>query len=73
VRPEKVAVSRHRPDGKNVFLGAIREADYFGSFIRYGVKIGEVTLNCVGSKLFGRGEEVYVSFNPEDCFLSKED
>ena len=75
VRPEKVQMARNKPEGKNVFLGRVEDADYFGSFIRYAVSIDDVRLNCELRKeranSIERGEKVYVSFDPKDCFLSE--
>ena len=75
VRPEKVQITRHKLEGKNVFLARVEDADYFGSFIRYTVNIGDVKLNCElrkeNAKSVERGDKVYVSFDPRDCFVSK--
>jgi ABC-type Fe3+/spermidine/putrescine transport system ATPase subunit len=75
VRPEKITMSKHKPESKNVFQGRIEDLDYFGSFTRYTVKIAEVRLSCESNSEYcdsvRRGDEVYVCFNPEDCFLSQ--
>ena len=75
VRPEKITMTKHKPEGKNVFQGRVEEADYFGSFTKYAVKIDEVRLNCESNNescdSVRRGDEVYVCFNPEDLFISQ--
>lgn len=75
MRPEKVQMSKHRSEGKNMFLARVEDADYFGAFIRYTVTIGDVKLNCeVRKEKAGsaeRGDQVYVSFDPKDCFVSE--
>jgi ABC-type Fe3+/spermidine/putrescine transport system ATPase subunit len=72
VRPEKITISKNKQEGKNAFRGRIEEAEYFGSFTKYAVRIGEVSLNCESNSesYVRRGDEVHVRFNPEDCFIS---
>ena len=74
VRPEKVSLSRSRPENVNVLSGCIEDMEYFGSRFRYIVRVGEVMWSCeVGNdkaSAFENGESVYLSFSPEDCILS---
>lgn len=74
VRPEKVRLSRSKPENSNTLAARVEDIEYFGSRFRYIVRAGEQVWICeVGNEkayAFKKGENVYLSFNSEDCILS---
>jgi len=83
VRPEKIAIDRHRPtNGLNVLAGKVTDLGYFGKDSLYRVKLPSNTLvrvNRVNERRASEGErvavwedEVYLSFEPSAAILLKE-
>ena len=79
LRPEKIAISRSRPDGQNVLPGAVEGVAYFGKDSLYRVRLagGRVVLvNAVNARRAGETERVadwddrvWLSFAPEAAIL----
>lgn len=83
VRPEKIAIERHKPsEGLNVLAGKVTDLGYFGKDSLYRVKLPNSTLvrvNRVNERRASEGErvavwedEVYLSFEPSAAILLKE-
>ena len=71
VRPEKIMLSRERPDGGNCFPGVVKDLGYFGKDSLYRVALSSgalVKVNSVNSSREGAsrtadwGEKVWISF-----------
>jgi putrescine transport system ATP-binding protein len=82
VRPEKLSIGRDRPDGLNVFPGAVEGVAYFGKDSLYRVKLpgGRVlSVNAVNARRAGEGDRVadwddnvWLGFAPEAAILLTE-
>ncbi|PKP75507.1 MAG: polyamine ABC transporter ATP-binding protein [Alphaproteobacteria bacterium HGW-Alphaproteobacteria-6] len=82
VRPEKIALSRSRPEGVNVIAGTVRDLAYFGkdSLYRIALPSGRVlSVNSVNARRHGEHERVadwedavWLSFDPAAAILLKD-
>lgn len=78
VRPERIFISRSKNNtnatNDNIFSSRVEDVEYFGSLIRYALKVGEAKWTCEvsndKSSVFEVGDEVYLRFSPEDCIVS---
>ncbi len=77
VRAQKFLIG-HRSDcegqeGMNLLFGRIRERSYMGGEVSYYVELPDSkiihVINLVKRNPYGRGDEVYISVNPENCRL----
>ncbi|MFO1175751.1 MAG: ABC transporter ATP-binding protein, partial [Paracoccaceae bacterium] len=79
VRPEKIAISRTRPEGPNAVAGVVHDLGYFGKDSIYKVALasGEmVSVNSVNSRRIGESDRVaawedavWLSFDPDAAIL----
>jgi putrescine transport system ATP-binding protein len=82
VRPEKLTISRERPDGPNVVPGEVEGLAYFGKDSLYRVRLpgGQVlSVNAVNARRAGEGDRVadwsdrvWLGFPPEAAILLTE-
>jgi putrescine transport system ATP-binding protein len=80
VRPEKVSISRERPETHNCFPGVVKDLGYFGKDSLFRVMLASgalVSVNSVNStrggpgRAAGWGDEVWVSFEPSSAIVLK--
>ena len=79
LRPEKIAISRDRPDSVNAFRGVVSDLGYFGKDSLYKVALpgGDiVSVNSVNARRVGESERVaawedavWLSFDPDAAIL----
>jgi len=79
VRPEKICISRTRPDGPNVLAGVVRDLGYFGKDSLYRVALPSgvlVSVHAVNARRAGEAERVadwedavWLSFDPSAAIL----
>ncbi|HRX35025.1 MAG TPA: ABC transporter ATP-binding protein [Aestuariivirga sp.] len=77
VRPEKIAISRVKPDTANAFPGKVRDLGYFGKDSLYRVTMPSgalVSVNSVNARRVGEDErvaqwedQVWISFDPSSA------
>ena len=81
MRPEKVQISRERPDGELIALpGRIAQLTYFGDYSHVYVETGDrLRITCYrtnrrhhDSDPLAVGEPCWVSWHPADCILLTE-
>jgi putrescine transport system ATP-binding protein len=82
LRPEKIMISRERPEGPNAIPGVVRDLGYFGKDSLYRVVLGTgqvVSVNSVNARRAGENErvaawedEVWLSFDPSAAILLRE-
>jgi putrescine transport system ATP-binding protein len=82
VRPEKITLSRSRPEGVNAIAGTVRDLAYFGkdSLYRIALPSGRVlSVNSVNARRHGEHERVadwedavWLSFDPAAAILLKD-
>ena len=83
VRPEKIALSRERPENEaNVLSGIVQDLGYFGKDSLYRVKLPSglvLSVNSVNSRRAGENEriaqwedQVWLSFDPSSVILLTE-
>ena len=81
VRPEKVQISRERPDGELIALpGRIAQLTYFGDYSHVSVETGErLRITCYRTNRSRReadplavGDPCWVSWHPADCIVLHE-
>jgi putrescine transport system ATP-binding protein len=82
LRPEKIAISRTRPEGPNALEGVVQSLAYFGkdSLYRVALPSGEIVLvHAVNSRRAGEGgrvadwdDRVWLSFDPAAAILLTE-
>ena len=82
LRPEKILISRTRPDGPNAIEGVVDDLGYFGKDSLYKVKLATgtvVSVNAVNARRVGENErvagwedKVWLSFDPGSAILLKE-
>ena len=82
VRPEKIALSRTRPEAANAFAGTVQSLAYFGkdSLYRIALPSGRVlSVNSVNARRVGETERVadwedavFLSFDPTAAILLKD-
>ncbi len=80
LRPEKITLSRDRPDGPNVQHGVVRDLGYFGKDSLYRVTLpsGKLVLvhavnaRRMGDRLADWDDAVWLSFEPEAAILLAE-
>jgi len=81
VRPEKIMLSRERPEQDNCFAGVVKDLGYFGkdSLFRVALASGAlVSVNSVNSSRDGAqraadwGEKVWISFQPSAAIVLKD-
>jgi spermidine/putrescine ABC transporter ATP-binding subunit len=74
VRPEKIIISSNPIKGPNCFQGRLKHLTYMGSIIHYQVEVEGVCevrvdkQNLAQRPNFERGERVYLSLSPGNCF-----
>jgi putrescine transport system ATP-binding protein len=81
IRPEKIALSREKPDAVNAFSGVVQDLGYFGkdSLYRVVLPTGQVvSVNSVNARRTGENERavdwedaVWLSFDPAAAILLK--
>jgi putrescine transport system ATP-binding protein len=79
LRPEKIAITRDRPEGPNAFAGVVRDLGYFGkdSLYRVALPTGQVvSVNSVNARRVGESgrvadweDAVWLSFDPTAAIL----
>ncbi len=79
LRPEKIAITRVRPEGPNAFAGVVRDLGYFGkdSLYRVALPTGQVvSVNSVNARRVGEAgrvadweDAVWLSFDPTAAIL----
>ena len=77
IRPEKIAISRNRPDQANAFPGTVKDLGYFGKDSLYRVSLPSgalVSVNSVNARRAGEGQrvaqwedQVWISFDPSSA------
>lgn len=82
LRPEKIAISRDRPEGPNVVAGVVKDVAYFGkdSLYRVTLPTGKlVAVHAVNARRTGEAgrvadweDAVWLSFDPAAAILLKE-
>jgi putrescine transport system ATP-binding protein len=82
LRPEKIALSRTRPDGPNAVQGVVRDLGYFGKDSLYRVVLPSgavVSVNSVNARRSAEAERVavwedavWLSFDPAAAILLRE-
>ena len=82
LRPEKIVLSRDRPEGPNVFQGVVQDLGYFGkdSLYRVALPTGQVvSVNSVNARRTGENDRVavwedavWLSFDPSSAILLKD-
>ncbi len=79
LRPEKVRLSRERPDGANVIAGTVKDLAYFGKDSLYRVILPSGALLSVHAVNARRGaanpdwdEQVFVTFEPGAAILLRD-
>lgn len=82
IRPEKLTISRSKPEGPNAISGKVRDLAYFGkdSLYRTELPSGRVlSINSVNSRRVGENERVadwedavWLSFDPSSAILLKD-
>jgi putrescine transport system ATP-binding protein len=79
LRPEKISITRDRPEGPNAFAGVVRDLGYFGkdSLYRVALPTGQVvSVNSVNARRVGEAgrvadweDAVWLSFDPTAAIL----
>lgn len=79
LRPEKISISRTRPDDSNVFRGKVRDLGYFGKDSLYRVALPSgllVSVHAVNGRRVSEAErvadwedDVWLSFEPDAAIL----
>jgi iron(III) transport system ATP-binding protein len=72
IRPERIALTKNKPNVKNSNFGKVEALDYQGSSIRYQLSFHGLAIfsECSNvGKQFEIGDEVYFSFEPKDCLI----
>ena len=79
LRPEKLAISRHRPEGANVIAGVVKDLAYFGKDSLYRVTLPSgqlVAVHAVNARRAGAADRVadwedavWLSFDPTSAIL----
>ena len=79
LRPEKLAISRHRPEGANVIAGVVKDLAYFGKDSLYRVTLPSgqlVSVHAVNARRAGAADRVadwedavWLSFDPTSAIL----
>jgi putrescine transport system ATP-binding protein len=82
LRPEKISISRDKPDGPNVMAGVVRDMAYFGkdSLYRVALPSGKlVAVHAVNARRTGEAgrvadweDAVWLSFDPASAILLKD-
>jgi putrescine transport system ATP-binding protein len=82
LRPEKIAISRSRPEGPNVVPGKVRDLGYFGKDSLYRVRLASgklVAVHAVNTRRVTEAgrvadweDEVWLSFQPDAAILLAE-
>jgi putrescine transport system ATP-binding protein len=82
LRPEKIAISRDRPEGPNVVAGVVKDVAYFGKDSLYRVTLPSgklVAVHAVNARRTGEAgrvadweDQVWLSFDPAAAILLKE-
>ena len=82
LRPEKITISRDRPEGTNVVSGVVKDVAYFGKDSLYMVTLGSgklVAVHAVNARRTGEAgrvadwqDAVWLSFDPSAAILLKE-
>jgi spermidine/putrescine ABC transporter ATP-binding subunit len=74
VRPEKIVLSASPREEPNCYQGRVKHITYMGSTIRYLIEV-EVSCemrvdeqNLTQRPAYKKGDAVYLSFSPENCF-----
>ena len=82
LRPEKISISRDRPEGPNVVAGVVKDVAYFGKDSLYSVTLPSgalVAVHAVNARRTGEAgrvadweDAVWLSFDPAAAILLKE-
>lgn len=82
LRPEKITISRDRPDGSNVVAGVVKDVAYFGKDSLYRVTLAAgklVAVHAVNARRTGEAgrvadweDQVWLSFDPDAAILLKD-
>jgi putrescine transport system ATP-binding protein len=82
LRPEKIVISRDRPDGPNVIAGTVRDVGYFGKDSLYRVVLPSerlITVHAVNTRRVPESgrvadweDDVWLSFEPDAAILLTE-
>lgn len=82
LRPEKISISRDRPEGQNVLAGVVKDVAYFGKDSLYRVTLPSgklVAVHAVNARRTGEAgrvadweDAVWLSFDPAAAILLKE-
>lgn len=82
LRPEKISISRDRPEGPNVVAGVVKDVAYFGKDSLYRVRLASgklVAVHAVNARRTGEAgraadweDAVWLSFDPAAAILLKE-
>ncbi len=82
VRPEKILITRKKPNGPNMFEGTVRDLGYFGKDSLYRVKLSSgvlVSANSVNSQRASEAQrvaqwedKVWLSFEPQSAIVLAE-
>ena len=82
IRPEKLHISRERPEGANAFQGKVKDLAYFGKDSLYRVVLTSgalVQAHAVnanrggeGSRAAGWDDQVWISFDPTSAIVLAE-
>lgn len=82
VRPEKIAITRHRPDTPNAVEGVVEDLGYFGKDSLYRIRLASgciLSANVTNARRVGEHERaqwedrVWLSFEPSAAILLAED
>jgi putrescine transport system ATP-binding protein len=82
LRPEKIVITRERPDAVNAVPGKVEDLGYFGKDSLYKVRLPSgalVSVNSVNARRAGESERVaawedavWLSFDPTSAILLKD-
>ena len=82
LRPEKIAISRDRPDGANTMPGVVKDVAYFGKDSLYRVTLPSgklVSVHAVNARRTGEAgrvadweDQVWLSFDPAAAILLRD-
>lgn len=82
LRPEKIVISRDRPEGPNVVAGVVKDVAYFGKDSLYRVTLPSgklVAVHTVNARRIGEAgrvadweDQVWLSFDPSAAILLKD-
>jgi iron(III) transport system ATP-binding protein len=76
IRSNKIKISQvvdHAGPGMHMLTGAIESKVFFGTYIEYGLRVGDLQMkaDCDVSTHYDVGEQVHVAINESDCLVVK--